>query len=409
MNEAHLNKRYSSFVVSLLLLFPILINSVKISGNFILLILVLLGAYITINEKKNPFKIQELKVFSWLTFGYFCVMLLSVLIADGFNAEFHHLGRKTHFLLAPLIALAIYQVNLPIKNLLLFIKAGLIIIGIIVMVQFLLGSTRPSGMINANIFGDIAVAMLFLSVVQVFNEKPKEQVITFIATMAGVVAIFLSGSRGSWLSFIILSIVFIFLIYKPFLMGNKKRQSFVALFFVILFSFIGTQTDAGKKITNAIVNIQSWDNGNQTYTSSGIRMVMWESSLEAAKQSPWFGYGYRNSNIEVSKYVVSHNKTVAAFTHLHNEYITNLLAGGVFGLLSMLALIFVPMVIFVKKLKNEKTYYYATMGIMLCVGYATFGFTHIALGEEHVNAFYILFLGFLLPRVIERNNSRYRI
>jgi O-antigen ligase len=264
-------------------------------------------------------------------------------------------------------------------------------------------------MINANIFGDIAVAMLFLSVVQVFNEKPKEQVITFIATMAGIVAIFLSGSRGSWLSFIILSIVFIFLIYKPFLMGNKKRQSFVALFFVILFSFIGTQTDAGKKITNAIVNIQSWDNGDQTYTSSGIRMEMWESSIEAAKQSPWFGYGYRNSNIEVSKYVASHNKTVAAFTHLHNEYLTNLLAGGVFGLLSMLALIFVPMVIFVKKLKNEKTYYYATMGIMLCVGYATFGFTHIALGEEHVNAFYILFLGFLLPRVIERNNSKYRI
>jgi O-antigen ligase len=227
--------------------------------------------------------------------------------------------------------------------------------------------------------------------------------------MAGVVAIFLSGSRGSWLSFIILSIVFIFLIYKTFLMGNKKRQSFVALFFVILFSFIGTQTDAGKKITDAIVNIQSWDNGDQTYTSSGVRMEMWESSLEASKQSPWFGYGYRNSNVEVSKYVDSHNKTVAAFTHLHNEYLTNLLAGGVFGLLSMLALIFVPMVIFVKKLKNEKTYYYATMGIMLCVGYATFGFTHIALGEEHVNAFYILFLGFLLPRVIERNNSRYRI
>jgi hypothetical protein len=39
-------------------------------------------------------------------------------------------------------------------------KAG-IIIGIVIMVQFLLGSTRPSGMINANIFGDITVAILF--------------------------------------------------------------------------------------------------------------------------------------------------------------------------------------------------------------------------------------------------------
>ena len=403
MSDTRLSKGYSNFVITLLLLFPVLINSVKILGNLILLILVFLGAYVAITERKNPFKIQELKVFTWLTVGYFLTMLLSILISDGFNAEFHHLGRKAHFLLAPLIALAVYQVHFPIRNLLLSIKTGLIIIGIVVMVQFLLGSTRPSGMINANIFGDIAVAMLFLSVVQVFNEKPREQIITFIAVLAGITAIFLSGSRGSWLSFIILSIVFITLIYKPFLASNKKRQLFIVLFFSVLFGFIGTQTDAGNKITDAIVNIQSWDGGDQTYTSSGIRMEMWKSSLEAAKESPWFGYGYRNSNVEVSKYVDSHNQTVAAFTHLHNEYLTNLLAGGIFGLLSMLALIFVPMVIFYKKLKNKEVYHYALMGVLLCTGYATFGFTHIAFGEEHINAVYILMLAYLLPRSIEHH------
>jgi len=405
MSDTYLSKSYSNFVITLLLLFPVLINSVKILGNLILLILVFLGAYVAITERKNPFKIQELKVFTWLTVGYFLTMLLSILISDGFNAEFHHLGRKAHFLLAPLIALAVYQVHFPIRNLLLSIKTGLIIIGIVVMVQFLLGSTRPSGMINANIFGDIAVAMLFLSVVQVFNEKPREQIITFIAVLAGITAIFLSGSRGSWLSFIILSIVFITLIYKPFLSSNKKRQLFIALFFSVLFGFIGTQTDAGKKVIDAVVNIQNWGNGDQTYTSSGIRMEMWESSLEVSKQSPWFGYGYRNSNIEVSKYVDSHSETVAAFTHLHNEYLTNLLAGGVFGLLSMLALIFVPMIIFYKKLKNKEVYHYALMGVLLCTGYATFGFTHIAFGEEHINAFYVLFMGFLLPKIVRVNNA----
>jgi hypothetical protein len=39
------------------------------------------------------------------------------------------------------------------------------------------------------------------------------------------------------------------------------------------------------------------------------------------------------------------------------------------------------------------------MGILLCIGYATFGFTHIAFGEEHVNAFYVLFMAMLLPKV----------
>ena len=403
MNEAHLDKGYSSFVIGLLILFPIVINSVKILGNMILLILVIFGLYIAIAEKKNPFKIQELKVFSWITVGYFFIMLMSILIADGFDARFVSLGRKAHFLLAPLIALSIYQIDLPFKNILLAVKAGLIIIGIVVMVQFLLGSSRPSGMINANIFGDIAVAMLFLSIVQVFNEKPKEQIITFIATIAGIVAIFLSGSRGSWLSFIILSIAFIFLVYKPFLMGNKINKLFLVLFFSVLFGFISTQTDAGKKIISAVVNIQNWDNGDQTYTSSGIRMEMWKSSLEAAKNSPWFGYGYRNSNKEVSKYVDSHSQTIAAFTHLHNEYLTNLLAGGLLGLVSLLGMLFVPMVFFYKNLKNQKTYYYASAGILLCIGYTTFGFTHIAFGEEHINALYIFMLAFLLPRIMGSN------
>jgi O-antigen ligase len=79
------------------------------------------------------------------------------------------------------------------------------------------------------------------------------------------------------------------------------------LFFSVLFGFIGTQTDAGKKITSAVVNIQNWDNGDQAYTPSGIRMEMWKSSLEAAKKSPWFGYGYRNSHKEVSKYIICTN------------------------------------------------------------------------------------------------------
>ena len=206
MSNKYTEKKYSNFIITLLLIFPVLINSIKIFGNLILLIFAALGIYIAISEKKNPFKIKELKTLSWLTTGYFLIVFFSILYADGLNAEFHHMGRKIHFLLAPWIALTILQIDIPLKKILLSLKVGLIIIGIIVITQLLLGNERPSGMINANIFGDIAVAMLFLSIVQVFSETPKERIITFVAALAGIVAIFLSGSRGSWLSFIILSI-----------------------------------------------------------------------------------------------------------------------------------------------------------------------------------------------------------
>jgi len=398
MSDTHPSTRYSNFVLTLLLLFPIIINSVKIFSSLILLILVILGAYIAITEKKNPFQIKELKVFSWLTFGYFSVILLSILIADGFNAELHHLGRKLQFLLAPLIALAIYQVNFPLKKILLSLKAGLIIIGIITITQFLLGNERPSGMINANIFGDIAVAMLFLSIVQIFIETPEERAITFIAALLGIIAIFLSGSRGSWLSFIILSITYIALIYKPFLKNNSKRKLSVILLLSVIFAFIGTQANVEKRINKAVVEVQNWNAGKNLNDSNGLRLQMWEAGLTAATKSPWVGYGYRNANKVASKYAPKNKKTIKNKTHLHNEYITHLVSAGILGLVALLTLIFTPMVIFYQKLKDRRAYYYASMGVLLCVAYATFGFTHIALGEEHVNAFYVLFMSFLLAR-----------
>ena len=400
MSDIRLSQKYLNTVIALILLFSVVINSVKILSSLILLILTMLGVYIAFFENKNPFKIKELKVFSWLTVSYFGIMLLSILIADGLNAEFHHLGRKLQFLLAPFIALAILKINLSLKNLLLSVKIGLIIIGIITMAQFQfhLGEEwwRPSGMMNQNIFGDIAVAMLFLSIVRFFDEKPKEQIITFIAIIAGIVAIVLSASRGSWMSAIALSVTYLFIVYRPYLHGNMKRKLSILGVLVIIFTLSSNTQIVQNKISKATEGVKEWSTGNNN-SSVGERLDMWASGLKAAQESPLIGYGYRNANKAAQKYT---DTSIRNYTHLHNEYITNLVSAGVIGLLSLLALIFIPMVIFYQKLKDKDSYHYALMGVLLCVGYATFGFTHIAFGEEHINAFYVLFMSFLLPRIM---------
>jgi len=396
MNDTYLNKRYSNLVIILVLLFPIFINSVKILSSLILLILVILGTYIAISKKQNPFKIKKLKIFSWLTVGYFGVMLLSILMADGLNAEFHHLGRKLQFLLAPLIALAVFKVEISLKNFLLSIKAGLIIIGLIVIVQVLLGYERPSGMMNQNIFGDIAVAMLFLSIVRVFNEQPKERTLTLFSAVLGIFAIVLSGNRGSWISALILSTLYILIIYKYYLHNNTKYRLIVfGLLATILILASNTQT-FNNQMLNTKVAMERWSAGNIQKSSIGERLNMWTSGLKAAQESPLIGHGYRNANKAAQKYT---DKDIG-YTHLHNEYITNLVSAGIVGLLSLLALIFLPMIIFYQKIKDKEVHYYALMGFFLCAGYATFGLSHIAFGEEHINAFYVLFMGLLLPRVV---------
>ncbi|RUA05740.1 MAG: hypothetical protein DSY43_03830 [Gammaproteobacteria bacterium] len=395
-------KKYASFVIALLLAFPVLINTIKVFGNLIVLIFVILGIYIAISEKKNPFQMPELKLFSFLTVGYFGIMLLSMLVADGLNAEFHHLGRKLHFLLAPFIALTLLQVDLPLKKLLLSIKIGLIAICLTVINGPLLGN-----IINANIFSDIAVAMIFLSMVQIFSETPKERIITFIAVLAGSYAIFLTGTRGSWVSFLILSMVFIGLTYKPFFQSNNKAKLFLVVLFMGLLGFVGANDKVESRVKLAVSEIQNWNSGYNTNNSIGLRMQMYQAGLQAAAQSPWIGYGYRNANKVASEYAPKNKRVISNKTHLHNEYLTNLVSAGIVGLLSLLILLFTPMIIFYKQLKNKDVYHYASMGVLLCVGYVTFGFTHIAFGEEHINAFYVLFIGFLLPRILHTTRANY--
>jgi uncharacterized membrane protein len=56
MTANYPKREYSNFMIALLLAFPVLINSVKIFGNLILFIFVILGVYISISEKKTPLK-----------------------------------------------------------------------------------------------------------------------------------------------------------------------------------------------------------------------------------------------------------------------------------------------------------------------------------------------------------------
>ena len=401
MSSSHLSHRFSNLAILCVLLFPIVVNSIKILSSLILLFLVILGAYIALSDQQNPFKIKELRLFSWLTVGYFGVMLLSIIVADGLEADFHHLGRKLQFLLAPLIALSIYRINIPLNQLLLGIKIGLIVIGTITIVQSLLGYDRPSGMMNQNIFGDIAVAMLFLSIVKVYSETPKEQAFTFTSTVFGLFAVVLSGNRGSWVSALILAIFYFVVIYKRYLRANKKLKliSF-GLLVVAITSVTNTQT-FNKQVLNTETAIERWSAGNIKQSSVGERLNMWISGLKAFKESPLIGHGYRNANSAAQKYT---DKNIS-YTHLHNEYITNLVSAGIVGLLSLLALLFLPMLTFYRKLQDKEAHHFALMGMILCIGYATFGFSHIAFGEEHINAFYVLFMSFLLPRAINADGN----
>jgi len=395
-------KNLDSIIRFLAIIFPILLINIKIFGNLILLILTLIGIYKIIFEKINPFTNKDLRFFSFLTLGYFFIMAMSIILNVGLDEELRHLFRKLHFLLAPLIAVALYKNSaLNILHLLSSIKFALILISTVIFTEYLITNHPfPSGMINSNILGDLLVTYLFLSLLGIFKESPKELTFTFLAFFIGTIALLLTGSRGSILAFGVLLLIFLITSFRKFFLISNKRKSAI-IFFLLLSMILGNSIPFFKDTySKTISNIETWETDHSSRSSSGLRLQIWNASIEAHKHAPWHGYGYRLANKEVAKYSNEHKREIANFTHLHNEYLTHLLSAGYIGLAALFLILFLPLSIFLIKREEESINLYAIAGIFICLSYFFFGFTHIAFGEEHVNAFYIFMLAFLLPNVL---------
>ena len=71
-------KNYSQAVNILIFIFPIVIISLQVAGDVVLFILAMMGLFVAISQKLSPFTIKEIKLFSYITFGYFIAVCLSV-------------------------------------------------------------------------------------------------------------------------------------------------------------------------------------------------------------------------------------------------------------------------------------------------------------------------------------------
>ena len=61
MIERPIGKVYSQVVNGLIFLFPIVIITLQVAGDLVLLILAMLGIYVSISQKLSPFTIKDIK------------------------------------------------------------------------------------------------------------------------------------------------------------------------------------------------------------------------------------------------------------------------------------------------------------------------------------------------------------
>ncbi|WP_416687546.1 O-antigen ligase family protein [Candidatus Pseudothioglobus sp. Uisw_041] len=408
MKEQLLGKNYSQSVNLLIFIFPIVIISLQVAGDLVLFILAMMGIFIAISKKLSPFAIQEIKVFSYLTFGYFLAVCISVLFSGQATALAHFIPRDFHFLFAPFIALALFKAEININYLLSGIKLGLLFIGLVILYRFEAGYTLPSGVMNSAVLGNLAVSLFFVILVFFQKESFKNKAFSLLSLLSGLFIIIASGTRGAWLSFFLLSGVYLYFLYKQKNNLNIKSKFFIVLIIALIISIPVFSQSFKDRTQSAYTEITSWVSGDTSATSGvlhksvSVRLDMYSLAIEKIKDVPFFGHGYRTSNVVVFEDVKSSSGQLAyTYNHLHNAYLTNYFNGGVILLGALLLLIFAPLRIFLKaNIQNREDPVFIA-GALLSLGYASFGFVNILFGDTYMNGFYVFFLAIILLLTIK--------
>jgi O-antigen ligase len=137
-------------------------------------------------------------------------------------------------------------------------------------------------------------------------------------------------------------------------------------------------------------------------TSIGIRLQLWKAALYLFRENPIFGVGLDGyasmmSTLTQSGFITS---TAADFGRgeVHNEILANMAKLGIVGLLSILAVYFVPLIIFLRTLKSnsDTKRTAAMMGGCLVLGFLVFGLSVETFDMKMNAAFYSLTLAVLL-------------
>ena len=396
MIERPIGKVYSQVVNGLIFLFPIVIITLQVAGDLVLLILAMLGIYVSISQKLSPFIIKDIKVFSYLAIGYFSAVCLSVLFSGQAAELAHYIPRDFHFLFAPFIALALYKAEINRDYLIVGAKISLLLIGGIVIYY---GGGRNTGVMNAGVFGNLSVMLFFIVLAFSFSqhEALKHKVFSFIALLFGFVAIVGSGTRGAWLSFLLLLGVYLYFIFKQQNKLFTRSKIITVLIIAGVLSLGSLNQQVNDRTYAAYTQFDNWLSGDRRPSSVGLRLDMYEKAIDNIKNVPFFGHGYRTSNIVIFQNDLSAMGRISVgFNHLHNAYLTNYYNGGIVLLSALLLLLFAPFILFLKANSQNRTNPVFIAGALLTVGYASIGMVNILLGDTYMNGFYTFFLAIFM-------------
>ena len=251
----------------------------------------------------------------------------------------------------------------------------------------------------------LAMGSLLLLAVVVYAtayRKIREGAIYSLSFILAIIALVMTQGRGAWLGFLAGLFIVLFLFIK-----NKKL--FIVGVVLVGVLGIGLVTSKGLENNRYIKRFESINNLNDP--SNGIRIFLWESSIEMFKDNFPFGVGRDNAKNFTIKYIEQNErynkidyqwylKEIAGSGNLHSMYFTSLAEEGIlfFPFVGMFLFILYRQIRYCMGRERDFNFYLVVGTIGMLVAFLVGGLTENVWREIWKSNMLVFCLGLYLSR-----------
>jgi len=264
------------------------------------------------------------------------------------------------------------------------------------------GSRASNLYLNPIHFGNLSLALGVLSaclISQTALPSLRANALQLSGLIAGLSASALSGTRGGWIAIPIVIIAWLYLSSET----NKIKRlviGLVAMGAVAIASYLLVDV-VQQRVHESVAEFTSVLRGDFS-SSLGLRMQLWLAGIHMFMENPLFGVG---PNEFFSSMERLHNSGVippvpsSVFgTEVHSYFIACMAELGALGLLSALAIFFVPLFMFLKasKSKIDTVRISARAGVCFVLSFFVYCLTVEMFNIKMIASFYGLTVAVLL-------------
>ncbi len=278
--------------------------------------------------------------------------------------------------------------------------------------------SRAKGATHPIIFGDLALLLGVMALAGWgwFRDQQKRWllVLPVVAVCSGVLASILSQSRGGWVAIPFLAIILLWF-SSAHISKIKMLVGVLTIVGLFVVAYQVPQTGLKHRTVITIDNIQKYKNADVKSSAGGTsvtsRFEMWHASWDIFIKNPFIGVGWGHYQKNARELVRKgeRNQSAGNWNHPHNQFISAMVSGGIFALLAIIMLFFIPARIFYNACKSPDrsvdAQRMALAGLLLMVGFGIFNLSESFLERSRTVSFFIFYLAVFMAGIREMNTD----